>query len=496
MSRCMTGILLLAVLVIPLANAEVLSVQLKDTIKQGSGSIDLFRAKQQKNNLSAVDLEAMRTEHGGSLVFAVDVNEAASGSEKAACQGVAIESVALTIVVGGSSFTFSDYSTPTESMLAKSGTTERSSYYTLIGQTGSSLITPSSRSDLSGTSYDALLTIPVNIALDSATAATLDVTLLETNTSLGDPEAFYDFSAGFEDLALVSAEDSSFLADLAPGQSEAPLVITQGQVQNPIDSWVYYPSSIEYYIAAYEDNYPAKSDYDFNDLVVGYRVGLGMEADKVSSLIIYGYIIARGSGFTHDWYLHIGLPDEASGAGAVNLFKADSVEQESGYPKTISQSGSFDQRILQGTKSLMQIPGLEFANTESGVSLIKGQKFSVAFDFDAPVNLADVALPPYDPYLHVTNTGYEIHLPEYASRLGVSVNNAEGVGGFKNEQGYPFAVIIPEDWEPPLEHVDLGEAYSTFLGYVSSSGDQNTSWYMTPSTSKIKGIGKAFWKWD
>ncbi|MGF1717126.1 LruC domain-containing protein [Photobacterium chitinilyticum] len=496
MSRSLTGLLLMAVLMASQANAVALSVQLKDTIDQGSGNIDLFRAKQQKNNLSAADLEEMRSDNGGSLVFAVDVNEAANGSEKASCQGVAIESAVLTIVVGGNSFSFSDYSTPTESMLAKFGSTERKLYHTLIGQTGSSLITPSSSSALSGSSYDALITMPVNIALDNATSATLDITLLETNTSLGDPEAFYDFTAGFEDLALVSAEDSSFLAGLAPGQSEAPLVITQGQVLNPIDSWVYFPSSVEYYIAAYEDNYPAKSDYDFNDLVVGYRVGLGMTADKVSSLLIYGYIIARGSGFTHDWYLHIGLPDEASGTGMVNLFQAGSSVQESGYPKSISQSGSFDQRLLQGTKSLMQVPGLEFANTEAEVSLIQGQKFSVSFDFDTPLNLADIALPPYDPYLHVTNTGYEIHLPEYASRLGSSVNNAEGVGGFKNEQGYPFVVIIPEDWEPPLEHVDLGEAYSTFLGYVSSSGAQNESWYTVPSATKIKGIGKAFWKWD
>ncbi|MCW8328542.1 LruC domain-containing protein [Photobacterium sp. SDRW27] len=496
MNRIIVSALLFAVSLSPLANAEVVSVQLKDTIKQGVGSIDLFSAKQKKNDLSAADLEAMRLENSGALVFAVDVNEAANGTEKASSQGVAIEAAVLTIVIGGTTSTFSSYSTPTESMLAKIGTTERSRYYTLIGQTGSSLITPSSSSDLNGTSYDALITIPVNIALDSATSAMLDITLLETNTSLGDPEAFYDFTAGFEDVALVSVEDSTYLAALVPGQDEAPLVITQGQVQNGTDSWVYYPSSVEYYIAAYEDNYPVKSDYDFNDLVVAYRVGYGMEGGLVSSLIVYGYIIARGSGYTHDWYLHIGLPDDASGTGTLNLFKPDSVEQVSGYPKSFSQSGSFDQRFLKGTKSLMQIPGLEFANTEASESLIKGHKFSAAFDFDSPLDLTDIAQPPYDPYLHVTNTGYEIHLPEHASRLGVSVNSSEGVGGFKNEQGYPFVVIIPEDWEPPLERVDLGEAYSTFLGYVSSSGEQDTSWYLAPATNKIKGIGKAFWKWD
>ena len=147
MSRYFRGFLLSAMLVMPQVQAATVSVQLKDTIKQGSGSIDLFRAKQQKNNLSAADLEAMRTEHGGSLIFAVDVNEAANGSEKASSQGVAIESAVLTVVVGGNSSSFSSFSTPTESMLAKVGSSERKLYYTLIGQTGSSLITPSSNSE-------------------------------------------------------------------------------------------------------------------------------------------------------------------------------------------------------------------------------------------------------------------------------------------------------------------------------------------------------------
>lgn len=471
------------------------SILLKDTVStQGSGNIDLFKARQQNNNPTAVMLEAIRVENNNALVLAVDVNEAANGTEKASSQGVAVESVTLTVVTGGNTFTFTDFSTPTQSLLAKSGETERSLFYTLIGRTGSSSLTPNS--GWQGTSFDAVLTIPVNISLESATSVIVDINFLETNAALGDPEAFYDFTAGPEDLALLSQLDATTLAQEAPGQDEAPLVITQNQIGNDTDSWIYFPSSVEYYVAAYEDNYPVTSDYDFNDLVVGYRVGYGMTGQQVTSLIIYGYMIARGSGFTHDWHLHIGLPDTASGTGTLNLFKPDSTEQESGFPQTFSLTGSFDKRLLEGTKSLMRSPSSEFANTETNIDLVKGHKFSVAFDFDAPIELSSIALPPYDPYLYVQNTGYEIHLPEYASRLGSSVNNAEVAGGFKNEQGYPFAIIIPEDWEPPLEREDLGGAYTTFLGFVTSNGEQEDSWYTAPSQNKIKSIGKAFWKWD
>lgn len=486
-------LLLVQLLLIPSVASAVESVMLQDTItSKGVGNIDLFNLKQ--GTLTASDLEAIRDDNNGALALAVDVNEASDGTEKASTQGVTIESLSLTIESGGNTYTFTDFSTPTQSVVAKAGETNRSTYYTLIGRTGSSSLTPNS--GWSGTSFDAVITIPVSMSLANASSAVLSITFLETNTSLGDPEAFYDFTNGPEDVALLSKSDADTLTAEAPGQSEAPLVITQGQIENTTDSWVYYPSSVEYYIAAYEDNYPAKSDYDFNDLVVGYRVGYGMQDDKVSSLIVYGYMIARGSGYTHDWYLHIGLPAGISGSGTLNLFKPGSTVQESGYPKSFSQTGSFDQRLLQGTKSLMQIPGKEFVNTESDTSLAQGHKFSVAFDFDTPVALSDIALPPYDPYLYVNNTGYEIHLPEHSSRMGTSVNNSETVGGFKNAQGYPFAVIIPDDWEPPLEKVDLGEAYTTFLGYVGSEGDEQTSWYTAPSQGKIKGIGKSFWKWD
>ncbi|AJR06322.1 hypothetical protein H744_1c1299 [Photobacterium gaetbulicola Gung47] len=477
------------------AMAAEQSILLKDTVStQGSGSIDLFNALIQQNNPTAATLENLRAENNNSLVLAVDVNEAANGTEKASSQGVAVESVTLTVVSDGNTFTFTDFSTPTQSLLAKAGQTDRTLFYTLIGRTGSSSLT--SNTGWEGTSFDAVLTIPVNVSLENATSVVVEITFLETNTSLGDPEAFYDFTAGPEDLAMLSQTDAATLTEEAPGQDEAPLVITQNQIGSETDSWVYYPSSVEYYVAAYEDNYPVKSDYDFNDLVVGYRVGYGMTGQQVTSLIVYGYMIARGSGYTHDWHLHIGLPDAASGTGTLNLFKPDSAEQESGYPQTFSLTGSFDKRLLQGTKSLMRSPSSEFANTEIDIDLIKGHKFSVAFDFDTPIEISSISLPPYDPYLYVQNTGYEIHLPEYASRLGSSVNNAEAIGGFKNEQGYPFAIIIPEDWEPPLEREDLGGVYTTFLEFVTSNGEQEDAWYNAPAQDKIKQIGKAFWKWD
>lgn len=308
------------------------SVKLKDTIKQGYGYIDLFRAQQSKNNLTASDLEFLRVSISGNLVFAVDINEAANGTEKASTQGVTVDSVSLIIVRQGIESRYSQFSTPTSSLVARIGETTREFRYTLIGETGSSRITGSGLNDITA-AFDSLLTVEVPDSIENADEAYLEVRLMQTNTSLGDPEAFYDHTADFEDLALVNPSDAQFPADLSPGVDEAPLVVAQSQVTNPVDAWVYNPSSTYYYVVAYEDQYPNRGDYDFNDLVVGYRVGFGMTDTQVTSVIGVGYMIARGASANHNWHLHIPFSEQVSGNALVNLFKPDSTEQIDGYPQ-------------------------------------------------------------------------------------------------------------------------------------------------------------------
>ena len=64
------------------------SVQLTDVIKSnGTGNINLFK------DLTAAELESFRADNLGRLVFAVDVNEDASGTESSTSQGIALESV-------------------------------------------------------------------------------------------------------------------------------------------------------------------------------------------------------------------------------------------------------------------------------------------------------------------------------------------------------------------------------------------------------------------
>ena len=484
----------------------VTSVRLRDVISQGQGDLNLLQASVRERNPTPAQLEEFRKLNGGNLVFAVDINEAASGTEKSASQGVAVDYAWVEVTIGGTTTRFDALGCPdgelspttkTRTALARAGETSRSFYCTLIGDTGSRTVTSSSGSDIHLSSFDATLRIPVSVNLSQVTAARLVVRFLETNGSLGDPEAFYDYSNGFEDVALVTPEDASYLDQLAAGRDEAPLVIETDASTTPSGSRIYYPSKDQFYVVAYEDQFPQRGDYDFNDLVVGFRVYFELDSSgRAVGGGGEGYLIARGGGFDHDWHLRLALPPGSSGNGALTLFGPDQLYAASGYPRPFTFNGALDLEVFSNTATLWTAGGYQFVNTlREQQDLVRGHRFSFAFRLDATLDGASMPAAPFDPYLYVHNTGYEIHLPGMRAVLADSRNTRDGHDSFNDAAGYPFGMVMPESWEVPVEFTDLGIAYPDFLAYVTGSASQGVSWYDRPVSGRTKPTRPALWKW-
>ncbi len=473
------------------------SSRLTDVIKSnGDGNIDVFNPSTTGRIIDGPTLEAFRQDNDGTIVFAVDVNEAADGSEKASSQAVTIDTARLEITIGGTVRTYTDYSTTTRTLLARKGQTTRSLYQSLIGDSGSNRITSNTDSDLYNSSFDSTLTFNVPDDVSGASAARLYVTLLDTNVQLGDPEAFYDYSNGFEDVALITREDAVLLDALEAGQAEAPLVLPAETVATESGtSRVYYPSQSEFYLAAYEDLFPIRGDYDFNDLVVGYRVYVNLDQDgMMTSIGGEGYLVARGADYNHDWHLRIPLPASASGSGQLSVFLPDTQTPDTQTALSVN-SGKLDVLAFESVRTRWADGGNKFVNSPADQSLIRGHRFSFEVTLDAALDLAQLGEPPFDPYLYVYNTEYEIHLADYPPVLPYSRNNQDGESSFKDANGYPFAMILPEDWRIPVEEEDLGAAYPQFLEFVTSRGSRNTKWYRNPVVDKIRQLLPSTWRW-
>jgi LruC domain-containing protein len=231
--------------------------------------------------------------------------------------------------------------------------------------------------------------------------------------------------------------------------------------------------------------------------VVGYRVYYELDAQgRATGGGGEGYLIARGGGFDHDWHLRLALPPTASGQGALSVSLPEQLYPAPSYPRSFSFNGAVDLEVFANTASLWVASGFNFVNTLKDQDvLIRGHRFSFEFQLGSSIATSQLPAAPFDPYLYVHNTGYEIHLPGKTAVLGASRNTRDGLTSFSDPAGYPFALIIPESWEVPVEYIDLGIAYPEFLDYVQSTGSQGVGWYGRPAAQRTKPTLPSLWKW-
>lgn len=211
----LSGLLLLA---FSLAAQAQVSVRLSDTVSKGIGVVNLLK------DLSGAQLQN-QISSTGKLFFGMDINENASGNESANSIGVALKGVMLTVTTTTGTYTFSNFSTSSSAMLQEAGSTESGAYYTLFGQIGSSQLTSASSGfDLGA--YDDVLSLSGVAFSGDVLSAQMSVTLLNTGNSTDPNSTFFDFSGGFEDLALLSPVDALKLENANIGVSDAPAGVT------------------------------------------------------------------------------------------------------------------------------------------------------------------------------------------------------------------------------------------------------------------------------
>ena len=482
-----------------LANA-LESIRLTDVIKSnGSGNINVFK------DVTAAQLEELRMNNNGMIVLGVDVNEASDGTEKATTQAVTLKTVLMKVTYGdGTQKTYDSKNncchTETQTLVAESPGTQRLPYFTFLGESGSSRIT--ANNSIQG-EFDSTLKINVPDSFYDSTkgfpaSVTIDIVLLNTNVSLGDPEAFYDYSNGFEDLALLNAEDTAFIDNYGAGRDEAPAVI----LTNPpatadsmsVSTWNYFPSANSYYMVGYEDLYPAKGDYDFNDLTVAYQVRYGLNEDnKVVTIRGTAYLITRGAGYNHNWHLQIGLPEQNADGTPVSATLdcttfLDSKNEYNHVPCDTTATGQIngdaDMVIFSGTKQIFADPyGNYFTNAVKGQLFAIGPKSMFRLDLNTPVAPGEIAAAPFDPHLEVLNTGKIVKLLEVDPQ-------------YKDENGFPFGMLLPSEWRPPLEYNSISDVYPLFDDFVASEGSSSKNWYNTFLSSEVVQVpSPSAWAW-
>ena len=252
---------------------------------------------------------------------------------------------------------------------------------------------------------------------------------------------------------------------------------------------------------AYEDLWPGKGDYDFNDLVIDYQFDVVKNNQEVVERIDATFVIKafgasyhNGFGFT----LPTVMPSDivsVSGYDVVNTTVFDIAGNgiENGQSKATIIVFDDARRIMPQTTDGIGV------NTQLEYAYIEPVTIQLSIQFaNNTVTFSELNIGEFNPFI-IVNTiidgvpgdrGLEVHLPNYepsdlfdASYLGqFDDDSSAGIGRyFVTENNLPWAINIAESFDWVIEFQDITGAYNFFAEWAQSGGINYPDWYQDNS---------------
>ncbi|MDO9512263.1 MAG: LruC domain-containing protein [Bacteroidales bacterium] len=259
----------------------------------------------------------------------------------------------------------------------------------------------------------------------------------------------------------------------------------------------YYPAGGDFGTLAFEDNWPARADYDFNDLVIDYRMNtVTNSSNQVVELLSTFVLRASGASFKN------GLGVQLDGISPSKISLCSGYQLSSGtYINTASSGLEANQTyanciVFDNFQNIMQHPGTGIGiNTDPSAPFVPYDTLEIALIFINNGIVAsggyvlDSEMPSSAFNFYVISKqdrGREIHLPdhqptdlynpEFFNTLDDDSNVVTGKY-YKTENNLPWAINILQGFSYPKETEKISDAYLHFNEWAQSSGAQYSDWY-------------------
>lgn len=247
-----------------------------------------------------------------------------------------------------------------------------------------------------------------------------------------------------------------------------------------ISSVEYIPARNRYATFAFEDMWPFKGDYDFNDLVISHNATVFSNTDNFITKVDYNFVIrAIGAKFDNDLCISFTDPN-----GAL-LF--DQIQPETLNYEIFYLDGVTEIRFAR-YKNLFETGG--FINTDSTKAFVDPINVSLTLLFDGAVTNENFKV---DEYLRINQeTGREVHKPgqQFTSLMDVSMlgsaaddTSPDQNKYFKTKSNLPWVLEIPTEWEYPKERSEITLAYPRFKDFMQ--GNYQSPWYTDDAGNKV-----------
>jgi LruC domain-containing protein len=240
---------------------------------------------------------------------------------------------------------------------------------------------------------------------------------------------------------------------------------------------------------AFEDLWPGKGDYDFNDLVIDYQFDIesntGNFVDKVKATFV---IKAFGASYENGFGFQL---SSAIDAADLTVFGHSLTENYITLNSNGTEAGQSKPTIIvyDNAYNEMEYPGTGIGvNTEQDAPYVEPVSINITIDF-APntYTLTDLDIAGFNPFIIVNkDRSVEVHLPNYpptdlvdTGKFGTWEDDSNAGSGrwYVNDKNLPWAINIYESFAYPLEKQEILWAHLKFAEWAMSGGALFPDWY-------------------
>ena len=250
----------------------------------------------------------------------------------------------------------------------------------------------------------------------------------------------------------------------------------------------FYPSENAVGTIAFEDLWPSKGDYDFNDMVVDYNFneitnGQNQAVQIKAKIILKAIGASYQNGFGFQLPISPSLISSVTGTSIKESYivrNANGTEASQSKAVIICYDNAFNELPYPGG-------GAVGVNTTVGAPYVTPDTLKITINLTSPVNLSTLGTPPYNPFMIINeDRTKEVHLIDNkptdlanTSFLGTGQDDSKPAQGrfYVTKNNLPYAIDIAGPFDYPKEKVVVTQAHLKFFTWGQSSGMDYYDWY-------------------
>jgi LruC domain-containing protein len=261
---------------------------------------------------------------------------------------------------------------------------------------------------------------------------------------------------------------------------------------------IYYPNETDWGTLAFEDLWPGKGDYDFNDLILDYHYQSVINSNNGLVELFADYSVrAVGASLTNAFGIMIEGSDPAnvqsvSGQHFTENYlniAANGTEENQSNTVIVFFDNAFNMIGSSGSGFINTVPDNPYVDPDTN-------QIHVLFNGLKSRTISN-SIAPYNPFIIVDKErGKEVHLAGYqptdlanTSLFGTWADDSNPASGkyYQTVNNLPWAIDLPVSFDYPVEQVEIINAYNFFADWAESGGVLYNDWYEDLSGYRVAG---------